>query len=171
MQACAKFLNGYKTVIVYDPQDYKLFVREFKEFGIDLSAKVVSFNEYLLALIEDGKLSVNKGKEEYTIQDNFNYSRELADSETVRKIISKIGEVKDFLMSGKDTMFAGSLLMHEYMPEQMKRVAGDRWKNATGIDAKTVITESTTEYEMLKMVKPDGLNLLTIEQAILTNLK
>ena len=171
MQACAKFLNAYKTVVVYDPQDYKLMVREYKEFGIDLSAKVVSFNEYLLGLIEDGKLLVNKGKEEYTIQDNFNYSRELADSDTVRKIIAKIGEVKDFLMSGKDTMFAGSLLMHEYMAEQMQRVASDRWKNATGIDAKTVVTESPTEYEMLKMTKPEGLNLLTLEQAILNNLK
>ena len=88
-----------------------------------------------------------------------------------RKIIAKIGEVKDFLMSGKDTMFAGSLLMHEYMAEQMQRVASDRWKNATGIDAKTVVTESPTEYEMLKMTKPEGLNLLTLEQAILNNLK
>ena len=40
MELCAKFINEYDEVIVYDPQDYKLFVREFKEFGIDVSAKV-----------------------------------------------------------------------------------------------------------------------------------
>lgn len=170
MESCAKFIGEYDEVIVYDPQDYKLFVREFKEFGIDVSAKLINFNDYILSLL-DGKLNVVKGDKEYTIQDNFNYARELLDSETARKIISKIGLVKDFLMSGKDTMYAGSLLMHEYMAEQIERVAAARWKNALGVGATTVVTESPSEYEMLKMTKPENVRVITLEQAVLENVK
>lgn len=171
MKKCADVLNGYKTVIVYDPADLKLILREYKEFGIEVKAEIVGFNAYLLKLINDGKLTVNKTDKQYTVQDNFNYSRELDDSVTVRAIVKKVGEAKDFLMSGKDTMFAGSLLMHEYMSEQIEKVALTRWKNANGIGATSVVTESPSEYEMLKMTKPDGFELLTVEQMILENLK
>ena len=170
MQNCAKFINEYDEVIVYDPQDYKLFVREYKEFGVEITAKLVNFNDYMLGLLDANKLAVKKGKTEYTIQDNFNYSRELSDSETARKIIAKVGNLKEFLMNGKDTMYAGSLLMHEYMAEQMERVAGARWKNALGVDATTVVTESPSEYEMLKMTKPEGVRVISIEKAILENI-
>ena len=171
MKKCAEVLNGYKTVIVYDPQDLKLILREYKEFGIDVTAKIIGFNEYILSLIESGKLSVVKSEKEYTVQDNFNYSRELDDSKTVRAIVDKVGLNKDFLMNGKDTMFAGSLLMHEYMPLQMEKVASTRWKNAGGVGAKTVVTESPCEYEMLKMTQPDGFNVITVEEMVLENLK
>ena len=171
MQNCANFLNAYKTVIVYDPADLKLFLREYKEFGISLTAKIIGFNEYVLSLIESGKINVTKSSKKYTIQDNFNYSRELSDSETARNIIDRIGENKDFLMSGRDTMFAGSLLMHEYMPEQMKRVARDRWKNAVGVCADIVVTENPSEYEMLKKTVPESLTVITLERAVLDNIK
>lgn len=171
MENCANYLNAYKTVIVYDPADLKLMLREYKEFGIELTAKIVSFNEYVLSLIESGALKVCKSDVEYAVQDNFNYSRELSGNDVVRSIIEKIGKSKEFLMSGKDTMFAGSLLMHEYLPEQMERVAQTRWKNALGVGAKIVVTESATEYEMLKMTKPAGVKVITIEQAVLENVK
>ena len=171
MKKCADVLNKYQTVIVYDPMDLKLILREYKEFGIDVTAKIIGFNEYVLSLIEKGNLSVKKSDKEYTVQDNFNYSRELDDSVTARKIVDYVGASKDFLMNGKDTMFAGSLLMHEYMAEQMEKVALTRWKNAGGVGAKTIVTESPTEYEMLKMTKPDGFELLTIEEMVLENLK
>ena len=171
MKECAKVLNGYKTVIVYDPADLKLLLREYKEFGVEVSAKIVGFSEFVLSLITDKKLSVNKTDKEYTVQDNFNYSRELDDSKTVRQIVEAVGVNKDFLMCGKDTMFAGSLLMHEYMQEAMEKVALTRWKNAGGVGAKTVVTQSPCEYEMLKMTKPEGFNVITVEEMVLENLK
>ena len=60
-------LNQYKTVIVYDPVDLKLMLHEYKEWGIEISANVVSFNEYVLGLIESGKLSVKKSEKEYSL--------------------------------------------------------------------------------------------------------
>ena len=170
MSEAARVLNGYKTVIVYDPADLKLFVREYKEFGIGLTARVVGFNAYLLELLQKKALRVKKSARTYTVQDNFNYARELDDEDTIRKIVGMIGENTEFFMHGKDTMFAGSLVMREYMPEVMRGVAEARWKNASGVGADTVVTESPCEYEMLKATCPAGCRVLTTEGAVSENL-
>ncbi len=170
MVKCAEQLNLFKKIIVYDPQDLKLFKREYKEFGIELKPELVSFNQYVLGLIESGKLKVKKSNNVYTAQDNFNYSRELEDSETIRKIIEKVGTSKDMLLFGKDTMFAGSLIMKQYIPEVMKKVALNRWENMKGMNLTTIITESPDEYVMLKDTKPEGYNVLSVEQLVLASL-
>ncbi len=170
MTDTARVLNEYKTVIIYDPADLKLFVREYKEFGIGITAQIAGFHTYLLELLQKKALRVKKSTRTYTVQDNFNYARELGDEETVRKIVDMLGASKEFLMHGKDTMFAGSLLMREYMPEVMRGVAEARWKNAAGVGADTVVTESPCEYEMLKMTCPAGCRVLTAEGAVSENL-
>ncbi len=170
VKKCAEFLNKYKKVIVYDPVDLRLFLHEFKEFGIEISAEIVGFNAFILELIESGKLNVKKSKNDYTIQDHFAYARELDDCETSRKIIDKIGNNKEMLLIKKEANMAGSLIMNEYMPEVMTRIAQDRWVNAKNMDCKTVVTENPAEYVMLKNTMPEGYKLLSIEQAILENL-
>lgn len=87
---CAEMLNAYKTVIVYDPVDLKLMLHEYKEWGIEIKVKIVSFNEYVLSLLETGKLKAKKSANEYSLQDNYAYARDLDDSETGRKIIEKV---------------------------------------------------------------------------------
>ena len=71
------------------------------------------------------------------------------------------------LLFGRDTMLAGNLIMGEYMPEIMKKIAVMRWTNALNMNAETVITECPAEYEMLKSVKPEGVELLSVEEAVL----
>lgn len=170
MQKCADVINGYKKVIVYDPADLRFFTREYKEYGVEIKAELVSFNAYLLSLIESKKLAVKKSDKVYTAQDNFNYSRELDDSKTIREIINAVGVSKDMLLFGKDTMLAGNLIMNEYMPKVMERVALDRWENMKGMDLKTIVTESPDEYVMLKKTCPDGYEVLSVEQLLLKSL-
>lgn len=167
--AAEKF-NAYKTLIVYDPVDLKLIKHEYKEWGVEVTAEVKSFNEYLLSLIEEGGLKVKNGGKEYTLQDNYAYARELDDEKTGREIIAKVGLNKEMLLRGKEANFAGSLIMNEYMPSVQKRVAEDRWVNAINSDCRTLVTENPAEYEMLKLTKPEGCDVKTIERIITENL-
>ncbi len=167
---CAERLNAYETVIVYDPVDLKLMLHEYKEWGIEITANVISFNEYLLSLIERGKINVKKSDVAYSLQDNFAYARELDDSETGRKLIEKVGVVKDMLLIGKEANLAGQLIMAEYMPDVMTQVAKDRWLNAKNMDCKTVVTENPAEYVALKATCPEGYRVISVEEMILENL-
>ncbi len=169
-KACAQMLNKYKTVVVYDPVDLKLMLHEYKEWGIEITAKVVGFNEYLLSLIESGKIKVKKSRNEYSLQDNYAYARELDDSQTGRKLIEKVGIVKDMLLIGKEANLAGQLIMNEYMPTVMEQVAKDRWINAKNMDCKTVVTENPAEYEALKATCPDGYRVISVEEMIMENM-
>ena len=169
-KACAEMLNKYETVVVYDPVDLKLMLHEYKEWGIEITAKLVSFNEYLLSLIECGKINVKKSANEYSLQDNYAYARELDDSVTGRKLIEKVGVVKDMLLIGKEANLAGQLIMAEYMPGVMTQVAKDRWFNAKNMDCKTVVTENPAEYVALKATCPEGYRVISVEEMILENL-
>lgn len=169
-EKCAKLLNQYETVIVYDPVDLSLMLHQYNEWGIEIKAQLVSFNKYLLSLIEEGKLNVKKSNNEYSLQDNYAYARELDDSETGRKLIEKVGKVKDMLLIGKEANLAGQLIMREYMPEIIKQVALDRWTNAINMDCKTIVTENPAEYICLKETVPSGYRVITVEQMIEENL-
>ena len=74
------------------------------------------------------------------------------------------------LLYGKDTMLAGNLIMNEYMPKVIERVACDRWDNMKGMGLKTIITESPDEYVMLSKTCPDGYEVLSVEQLVLKSL-
>lgn len=168
---CAKIINSYKTVVVYNPVDLKLILHEYKEWGIDIRARVIGFNEYLLGLISQGVVSVKKSNNEYSLQDNYAYSRDLDDSETGRKLIDAVGINKEMLLIKKEANLAGHLIMNEYMPNVQAQVALNRWINAKNMDCKTLVTENPDEYELLKQTCPDGYRVLSIEEMILENLQ
>ncbi len=167
---CAEMLNGYKTVIVYDPVDLSLMRHEYKEWGVEITANLISFNEYLYSLIESGKIIVKKSNNEYSLQDNYAYARELDDVVTGRKLIEKVGVIKDMLLIGKEANLAGQLIMAEYMPDVMTQVAKDRWFNAKNMDCKTVVTENPAEYVALKATCPEGYRVISIEEMIKENM-
>jgi Fe-S oxidoreductase len=167
---CAETLNKYKTVIVYDPVDLKLMLHEYKEWGVEITAKLVSLNEYLFSLIKNGTIVVKKSDNEYSLQDNYAYARELDDSETGRRLIEQVGKVKDMLLIGKEANLAGHLIMAEYMPNVITQVSKDRWINATNMDCKTIVTENPAEYVALKATCPEGCRVISIEEMIMENM-
>ena len=167
MENCAKVLSNYKKVVCYDPADAKVMKREYKEWGIDLKAEVVTFTEFVAALIKDGKLNVKNSGAELTPQDSPLLARDLEETEPVREILSACGVVKEMLLNREHTMLAGHLIMNEYMPEVIEKVAQNRWINAKNVDAKTVVTTSPAEYIMLSKTKPEGVELVTLEEAVL----
>ena len=167
MEKCAKALSLFKTVVCYDPADAKVMKREYKEWGIELTAQVKTFTEYLAELINSGKIKVNKSDLCFTPQDSFLLARDLEETEPVREILAACGTVNEMLLNRKDTMLAGNLIMNEYMPDVIERVAEDRWINARNMNTKILVTESPAEYVMLKKTKPEGVGLMTVEEAVL----
>ena len=167
----ASILNGYKTVVVYDPIDLKLMLHEYKEWGIELNCKLVSFNEYLLSLISDGRITVKKSRKEYSLQDHFAYARELDDVDTGRRLIEKVGKEKKMLLIGKEANLGGMLIMSEYMPSVIEAVAKNRWIDATNMGVTTLVTENPAEYVALKATAPEGCRAISVEEMILENVK
>ncbi len=167
MENCAKVINEYKKVVCYDPADAKVMMREYKEWGIELKAEVVTFTEFLSALIKDGKLNVKNSGKEFTPQDSPILARDLEETAPVREVLSQCGQVREMLLNKEYTQLAGNLIMNEYMPDVMKKVSENRWINAENIGATTVVTVSPAEYILLSQTKPENMELKTIEEAIL----
>lgn len=165
-EKCAKVLD-FKTVICYDPADAKIFMREYKEWGLNLSAKILTFTAFIAELIENGTLKLKSSGKAYTVQDSALLARDLEETDAVRTIISYCGENREMLCFGKDTILAGNLIMNEYMPDVMKAVAEARWINAKNMNAEILVTENPAEYEILKSVKPADIELMTIEEVVL----
>ena len=170
MNACAQVLNEYAKIVVYDPQDAKVFKREYKEWGVELQAEVVTFTAFLAELSEQGALSAAAAQAEdmtAVYQDPFQLSRDLAETAEPRKVISAYAVCNEMLCHGKDTMWAGNLLMKEWMPEVMLRVASDRINNAKGVKADTIVTASVSEYASLKAVEQNDVKIIALEELIL----
>lgn len=168
MEACAKVVSNYKTVVCYDPADAKVMKREYKEYGINMNAEVVTFTEFLASLIKDGKLEVKNCGEEFTPQDSSISARDLEECDSIREILSACGSVNEMLLNREHTVLAGNLIMNEYMPDVMEKVAKQRWFNAENapVKAKTVVTESVADYVLLSATKPGDMELLKIEEVV-----
>ena len=167
MENCAKVLSEYKRVICYDPADAGVMLREYKEWGIDLKAEVITFTAFVADLIKSGKLKIRKSDALYTPQDSSLLARDLEETEPVRTILSACGEVKEMLLCKEYTMLAGNLIMNEYMPDVMQKVAENRWQNARNANAEILVTESPAEYMILAETKPEDIELMKIEEVVL----
>lgn len=170
MQACAAMMNKYKTVVVYDPVDLALMLHEYREWGIEVTARLVSFNDFLLELVKEGKLTPKKSTTAYTLQDSYAYARELDDCTSGRELIALCGENREMLLCGKEANLAGNLIMNAYMPSVMEGVARNRWINARNMDCTTLVTENPAEYVLLRATAPEGYRVLTVEDMLLENL-
>ena len=167
MEECAKVLNNYKKVVCYDPADAKVMMREYKEWGVELKAEVVTFTTFVAELIKENKLAVKKNGMKFTPQDSPLLARDLEETEPVREILSACGEVNEMLLNRQYTMLAGNLIMNEYMPNVMQKVAENRWINAKNANAEILVTESPAEYALLLETKPENIQLMKLEEAVL----
>lgn len=171
MNTTAQVLSGYKTVIAFDPADAKIFLREYKEWDIPLKSNVVTFTSYIEKLINKGILKPKKLNKTVTLQDAAHLARDLEETEPLRKVAASCADVKEMLLNKRDTMWAGNLLMNEYIPDVMKKVATDRWANALHTGAAILVTASPSEYAVLNKYKPESMELLTMEELVLSSLK
>lgn len=167
MASAAKVMNGYKTVVIYDPFDAKAIKQTYHEYGVELSATAVTFTAFLAQLVESGALKANKTDRHVVFQDPCHLSRDLEETEEARTVIGAYAQLDEMLLHGKETVWAGNILMAQYMPDVIDLVAKRRIFNATSIGADTIVTASPAEYTALKNVKNSGVEILSIEDLIL----
>jgi len=53
------------------------------------------------------------------------------------------------------------------MSDVIDEVAKNRWKNAMNMNAEIVVTESVADYMALSKTKPQAIELLKLEEAVL----
>ncbi len=170
MAECAKTLNGYKTVVVYDPADAKTFIRQYKEWGIEITANVVTFSSYLADLVANGKYNLNKCSCKLAYQDPALLARELDETQPARDIINACANLDELMLHGKATMFAGNLIMNTYNNATQDLLAQSRWGDICRLGADGVVCASVSEYAKMNENKPEGKKIFTLEQLVLAHL-
>ena len=157
----------YKLIVTLDPADAKVFLREYKEWGIEVNAEIRTLTNFINELIKKRNLKPVKSGTTYVFQDPAGLSRDLEEVDEAREILSCCGELKEMLLHGKDTNWAGNLIMNEYMPDVIEKTAKARWGEAERSEADILVTASPSEYEVLKKVKPENMGLKSIEEVVL----
>lgn len=167
MNAAAAVMNGYQTVVLYDPNDAKTVKQLYKEYGIDVTASAVTYTAFVAGLLKDGKLTPKKTDKTVVFQDPYQLARDLGETEEAREIIMAYAVLGEMLLNRAETVWAGNILMATYMPEVMKEVAARRIFNAESIGATAMVTASVSEYAALSSVEQDKVEILSIEDLIL----
>ena len=166
MTACAAAFNEFKTVVVYDPADAKAVKQTYGEYGVETGAKVVTYTGFVAALVRESKLELNRGEKTVVFQDPYQLSRDLGETEDAREIIMNCAVLGEMLLNRDETVWAGNILMAQYVPDVMKKVAARRIFNAKTIGVNTIVTASVSEYASLKAVAED-VEILSLEDLIL----
>lgn len=166
MAECAKVLNNYKAVVVYDPQDALVLKRTYAEFGIELKAEIITFTTFLANAVKGG-LKLNKTDKVAAYQDPFQLSRDLLETEPAREVVKAACDTTEMLCFGKDTIWAGNILMATWMPDVMLEVAKNRITNAKNMNANAIVTASVSEYVSLKKVEQNDVEIISIEQLVI----
>lgn len=170
MADCAKVLGDYAKVVAFDPADAKAFIREYKEYGIELPA-VATFTAFVAGLVKDGSIKVANTGKAVVFQDPYQLARDLEEVDEPRAIVAACAELNEMLLNKKDTMWAGGSFMAVYNPLVSDLVAKERWMNAINVGADTIVTASVSEYAALKKVAPEGKKVVAIEELILSAAK
>lgn len=170
MADCAAVIGKYKTVVAFDPQDAKAFVREYKEYDLKIG-NVVTFTAFVAGLIKDGKLNVKNTGKAVVFQDPYQLARQLEETEEPRAIVSACAELSEMLLNKKDTMWAGGSIMAIYNPLTSELVAKERIMNAKNVGAKAIVTASVSEYAALKAAADESIEIISIEELVLAAAK
>lgn len=166
MTACAAAFGDFKTVVVYDPADAKAIKQTYGEYGVETAAKVVTYTSFVAALVKDNKLNLVRSDKTVVFQDPYQLARDLGETEDARQIIMNCAVLGEMLLNREETVWAGNILMAQYMADVMKKVAARRIFNAQTIGMNTIVTASVSEYASLKAVAKD-VEILSIEDLIL----
>ncbi|MBO4979214.1 MAG: (Fe-S)-binding protein [Clostridia bacterium] len=166
MAAAAKVMDGYKTVIFYDPADAKTVKQTYGAYGVETAAKTVTYTSVLADLVKAGKLAGKSGKT-VVYQDPFQLARDLEETEEAREVISAFATLHELHLNRVETVWAGNILMAQYIPDVMKKVAQRRLFNVKSIGEKAIVTASVSEYVSLKSVEQNEVEILSLEDLIL----
>jgi Fe-S oxidoreductase len=128
-----------RKIITICPHGYNVFKNEYPEFGVRL--EVYHHSQIIQKLIEEGKISVKDGKEAMTIHDPCYLARYNKVVEPQRRILIKLGEVKEPPRHGEKTFCCGAGGANYWydVPEE-KRISHIRLEELTRTGAPKIVT-------------------------------
>jgi Fe-S oxidoreductase len=128
-----------KKIITICPHGYNVFKNEYPEFGVRL--EVYHHSQIIQRLISDGKISVKEGREILTIHDPCYLARYNKVVEPQRKILIKLGVVKEPPRRGEKTFCCGAGGANYWydVPEE-KRISHIRFEELVATGASTIVT-------------------------------
>lgn len=169
-KSCSDSLSKFKRVIVLDPADAKIMKHEYKEWDIAPDCEIITFTSFVSGLIGEGKLKVKKLPVPATYQDSFALVRDLDEGEDARVFMEACTDFVEMLLNRKELIWGGNTLMAEYLPDVIKLVSENRWKNAAHNGAKLLVVASPSEYAAMNAVKPADMEIMSVPELILASL-
>jgi Fe-S oxidoreductase len=128
-----------KKLITICPHGYNTFKNEYPRFGVKL--EVYHHVQIIQRLLEEGKISIKDGKEALTIHDPCYLARYNKVVEPQRKILIKLGVVKEPPRRGEKTFCCGAGGANYWydVPEE-KRISHIRFEELVATGASTIVT-------------------------------
>ena len=166
MAACAEVFAEYMTVVLYDPADAKAMMQTAKEYGVEARTKMTTYTAYLAERVKNGELVMAPTGREAAFQDPYQLSRDLGETEAAREVIASCATLKEMHLNREETVWAGNILMAQYVPNVIAKVAQRRIFNAKTLNIPAIVTASVSEYASLKAVATD-VEILSLEDLIL----
>lgn len=166
MRTCAEAFADYKTVVLYDPADAKAMMQTAREYGVEAKTQMTTYTAYLAELVKAGKLTVAPTGKEVAFQDPYQLSRDLGETEAAREVIASCATLKEMHLNREETVWAGNILMAQYVPNVIVKVAQRRIFNAKTLNIPAIVTASVSEYASLKAAAED-VEILSLEDLIL----
>lgn len=167
MKKAAAAINAFETVVAFDPADAKVIKQLYREYGVEVAPRVVTFTAFLASLLREGKLAATATGKTVVYQDPYQLARDLGETEEAREVIAAFATLDEMLLNRGETVWAGNILMAQYMPDVIKKVAARRIFNAKSIGATAMVTASPAEYTALKSVAQSDVEILSLAELIL----
>ena len=159
---------GVKKLVTICPHGYNTFKNEYPRFGVKL--EVYHHVEVLQRLVEEGKITVRGSLEGLTIHDPCYLSRHNKVVEPQRKIVVKLGALKEPPRHGERTFCCGAGGANYWydVPEE-KRISHIRFEELAGTGAETIVTLCPFCNAMLteaKRAKDSAVNVKDIAEVV-----
>ena len=161
-----------KKIITICPHGYNTFKNEYRRFGVEL--EVWHHSEFIAKLIDEGKIKVGRGQEVLTIHDPCYLARYNKVVEPQRKIVIKLGELREAKLHGERTFCCGAGgANYWYDVKEEKRISHIRLEQLMETKASTVVTLCPFCNAMLSdaaRTKEAKIAIKDIAEAVLENL-
>jgi Fe-S oxidoreductase len=132
--------TGAKTVVFACPEGYRTFMIDYKDFLGDLPFEVKHISEYLLQLVEEGKLKFKENGGKVTYHDSCRLGRHSQIYEEPRELLKKAGIELVEMASIKEKAICCGVPAFVNCGDVGKRMQIDRMLEAKATDTGTMLT-------------------------------
>ena len=165
---------GVEKVITLCPHCTSALSNDYLEIG-ELEPEIVHFSEWLLELIDEGRLELKgqAGEMLVTFQDSCHLTRYLEQGDVARNLLSKIKGINLVEMErSRDAAFCcgGGSWANELMPELWRFTVRERLKEAVGTKASALITTCPYCENSFRKARPKRIEVISLAQLVRSQL-